>query len=217
MTDPAPTHDHAPTPPNALLEAEGLRYTYRGADEAAVRGIDFSVAPGEIFGLLGPSGAGKSTTQKILIRLLRNHEGSARAFGRDIRDWGDDYFERVGISFELPSHYRKLTALENLELFRSLYDGETANPMDVLDRVGLADDAHVRVGNFSKGMAMRLNVVRSLIHRPALLFLDEPTSGMDPVSARQIKALIQEQRDAGKPPPDADWCSNRCSATAAKG
>lgn len=180
-----------------VISATGLRYTYPGADQPAVRGIDFAVRRGEVFGFLGPSGAGKSTTQKVLIRLLRDYEGEASVFGRDLRSWGDDYFERVGISFELPSHYRKLTALENLRLFANLYAGERADPMALLERVGLDEDAHTRVGSFSKGMAMRLNFVRALLHRPDLLFLDEPTGGMDPVNARRIKALIQEQRAAG--------------------
>ena len=179
------------------LSASGLSYTYPGADAPAVRGIDFAVEPGEVFGFLGPSGAGKSTTQKVLIRLLRDYGGEATVLGRDLRSWGDDYFERVGISFELPSHYRKLTALENLRLFAGLYAGETEDPIGLLERVDLADEADTRIGSFSKGMAMRLNFVRALLHRPRLLFLDEPTSGMDPVNARRIKTLIREQRAAG--------------------
>lgn len=180
-----------------IIRVAGLTYRYPGAERAAVRDIGFEVRRGEIFGFLGPSGAGKSTTQKVLTRLVRKYEGQAEVFGREIRDQGSDYFERVGVSFELPSHYRKLTALENLSLFRGLYAGRTEDPMALLERVGLAGDAGTRVGDFSKGMHMRLNVVRALINRPELLFLDEPTSGMDPVNARSIMDLIVERRDAG--------------------
>ena len=138
--------------------------------------MDFTVARGEIFGFLGPSGAGKSTTQKLLIGLLRGHGGEATVWGKDPLAWGSDYYERIGVSFELPNHYQKLTGLENLRFFASLYSGETSDPMALLDAVGLADDANTRVGKYSKGMQMRLTFARSLINNPELLFLDEPTS-----------------------------------------
>lgn len=180
-----------------MIEVRDLVFTYHGAAQPAVRGISFDVADGEIFGFLGPSGAGKSTTQKILIRLLKQYEGEACIFGRDLRTWGDDYFERVGVSFELPRHYQKLTALENLRLFGSLYRGETEDPLALLAQVGLEADAHTRVSQFSKGMQMRLNLVRALLHRPALLFLDEPTSGLDPVNARKVKAVVRDLKQRG--------------------
>ncbi len=184
-------------PTDWIIHVSDLTYRYPGAERAAVRNIAFDVRRGEIFGFLGPSGAGKSTTQKVLTRLLRKYEGRARVFDREIKDWGHDYFERVGVSFELPSNYRKLTALENMRLFRALYSGETEEPMALLELVGLGDAADTRVGEFSKGMHMRLNVVRALINRPELLFLDEPTSGMDPVNARHIMDLIVARREAG--------------------
>jgi fluoroquinolone transport system ATP-binding protein len=165
--------------------------------QPAVRNISFDVAEGEIFGFLGPSGAGKSTTQKILIRLLKEFEGEITVLGRDLRAWGTDYFEQVGVSFELPNHYQKLTALENLRLFAALYRGKTEDPLAQLSMVGLAEDANTRVGKFSKGMQMRLNFVRALLHRPKLLFLDEPTSGLDPVNAANIKTIIRERQRQG--------------------
>lgn len=180
-----------------MIEVRDLVFTYHGAGQPAVRGVSFDVADGEIFGFLGPSGAGKSTTQKVLIRLLKTYAGEVRIFGRDLRAWGDDYFERVGVSFELPRHYQKLTALENLRLFQSLYRGETEEPMALLAQVGLEGDAHTRVSQFSKGMQMRLNLARALLHRPALLFLDEPTSGLDPVNARKVKALALDLKRRG--------------------
>lgn len=181
-----------------VISVAGLTFTYPKATEPAVRGMDFSVGRGEIFGFLGPSGAGKSTTQKLLIGLLRGHGGQASVWGRDPLDWGPDYYQRVGVSFELPNHYQKLTGLENLTFFRSLYDGPTADPMELLDSVGLSDAASTRVGKYSKGMQMRLTFARSLINNPELLFLDEPTSGLDPVNARKVKDIILGLKAGGR-------------------
>jgi fluoroquinolone transport system ATP-binding protein len=160
--------------------------------------MDFTVGRGEIFGFLGPSGAGKSTTQKLLIGLLRGHRGEAAVWGRDPLDWGPDYYQRIGVSFELPNHYQKLTGLENLRFFASLYEGETADPMQLLGAVGLTDAARTRVGKYSKGMQMRLTFARSLINEPELLFLDEPTSGLDPVNARKVKDIILGLKAQGR-------------------
>jgi fluoroquinolone transport system ATP-binding protein len=160
--------------------------------------MSFTVSEGEIFGFLGPSGAGKSTTQKLLIGLLSGNGGEVSVWGRPPSEWGSDYYQRIGVSFELPNHYLKLTALENLRFFASLYEGEREDPMDLLDLVGLADDANTRVGKYSKGMQMRLVFARALLNRPELLFLDEPTSGMDPGNARKIKDAIREMRSRGR-------------------
>ncbi len=181
-----------------MIRVRGLTFTYPKATEPAVRGMDFSVGRGEIFGFLGPSGAGKSTTQKLLIGLLRGHGGEAAVWGKDPLAWGPDYYQRIGVSFELPNHYQKLTGLENLRFFASLYDGETLDPMELLDAVGLADDANTRVGKYSKGMQMRLTFVRSLINDPELLFLDEPTSGLDPVNARKVKNMVLDLKARGR-------------------
>ena len=122
-----------------VIRVRGLTFSYPKAREPAVRGMDFSVGRGEIFGFLGPSGAGKSTTQKLLIGLFRGHGGEAAVWGKDPLAWGPDYYQRIGVSFELPNHYQKLTGLENLRFFASLYDGLTLDPMDLLDAVGLAE------------------------------------------------------------------------------
>ena len=181
-----------------VIRVEGLTFTYPKAARPAVRGMDFSVGCGEIFGFLGPSGAGKSTTQKLLIGLLRGHGGRATVWGRDPLEWGADYYQRIGVSFELPNHYQKLTGLENLRFFASLYDQPTADPMVLLESVGLAEDAHTRVSKYSKGMAMRLTFARALINEPELLFLDEPTSGLDPVNARTVKDIILGLKARGR-------------------
>src|SRR5918992_2833904 len=135
-----------------VIRVRDLTFTYPKASSPALRGMDFSVHRGEIFGFLGPSGAGKSTTQKVLIGLLRGHGGRAEVWGRDPLACGSGYYQRVGVSFELPNHYQKLTALENLRFFASLYDRQTLDPLKLLEAVGLADDAGTRVGKFSKGM-----------------------------------------------------------------
>lgn len=180
-----------------MIDIKNLTFTYPGADHPAVRNIDFQIDRGEILGFLGPSGAGKSTTQKILIGLLKGYQGQAKVMGREVSAWGKDYYERIGVSFELPNHYLKLTAMENLNYFASLYSGETEDPMHVLEMVGLADSADMLVAQFSKGMKNRLNFARSLLHKPELLFLDEPAAGLDPVNARNIKDIVLAQRERG--------------------
>ncbi|WP_283615715.1 ABC transporter ATP-binding protein [Mycolicibacterium poriferae] len=181
-----------------VIAVSDLTYTYPKTTEPAVRGMDFTVAPGEIFGFLGPSGAGKSTTQKLLIGLLRGHGGRMLVWGRDPLDWGPDYYQRIGVSFELPNHYLKLTGAENLQFFASLYDGATQDPRTLLEAVGLADAADTRVGKYSKGMQMRLTFARALLNDPELIFLDEPTSGLDPVNARRVKDMVLDLKDRGR-------------------
>lgn len=197
-----PTTPSTLAPPPAtttdIISVAGLTFTYPKTAQPAVRGMDFTVGRGEIFGFLGPSGAGKSTTQKLLIGLLRGHGGQASVWGRDPVAWGPDYYQRVGVSFELPNHYHKLTGLENLRFFASLYDEPTADPMQLLESVGLANAANTRVGKYSKGMQMRLTFARSLINNPELLFLDEPTSGLDPVNARKVKDIILSLKAKGR-------------------
>lgn len=175
----------------------GLTYTYPGADEPALRGIDFTIGRGEVFGFLGPSGAGKSTTQKVLVGLLDGYEGRVTVLGTELSEWGGEYYERIGVSSEAPNHYLKLTGRENLALFGSLYAGETRDPTELLELVGLADAADQRVSGYSKGMRMRLNFVRALAHDPDVLFLDEPTTGLDPTNSRNIRGIVRDLRDRG--------------------
>jgi len=181
-----------------MIDVSNLTYTYPGGMKTAVQGVDFQIEKGEIFGFLGPSGAGKSTTQKILIKLLRDYAGDISVFGKPLNRWDDSYYERVGVAFEMPNHYRKLTGLENLNLFRSFYSGPTQDPLALMEMVGLKEDANLQVGNYSKGMQMRLNFVRALLHEPELLFLDEPTTGLDPVNGRNVKDIIRAQKAAGR-------------------
>jgi fluoroquinolone transport system ATP-binding protein len=181
-----------------MIEVKNLHFTYSNNSEETIKGIDFNVGKGEIFGFLGPSGAGKSTTQKIIIGLLKDYQGKVKVMNQEIRDWGKDYYEQIGISFELPNLYNKLTAKENLKFIGSLYTGKKADLMELLEMVGLGDKADIKVADFSKGMKMRLNFARAFIHQPELIFLDEPTSGLDPVNAKKIKEIILEKKKEGK-------------------
>lgn len=181
-----------------MIQVQDLTFTYTDTKEPAIHGLNFEIQSGEIFGFLGPSGAGKSTTQKILIGLLADFEGRVTVMDKNLKEWGSDYYEHVGVSFEIPNHYLKLTGLENLTYFGSLYSSQIQSPQSLLEMVGLEEDGDMLVSQYSKGMKNRLNVARSMLHDPILLFMDEPTAGLDPVNARRIKDLIQAQKEAGK-------------------
>ena len=180
-----------------MIEVEALRYRYPGAARLAVDDVSFRVPAGAVFGLLGPSGAGKSTLQKLLIGLLPLQEGAVRYDGVDLRSRGRDLFQDVGVSFEHPNLFPRLTALENLAAFAGMYDRPLLDPLALLDAVGLADAAHRDAADLSKGMKQRLVFARALLHQPRFLFLDEPTSGLDPGTTERVLALISARRDAG--------------------
>lgn len=180
-----------------MLNVHELTFTYPGRTSPAIERLGFDVNEQEVFGFLGPSGAGKTTLQNVLIGLLRGWEGSVRVMSRPLERWGRDYYRSIGVSFELPNHYLKLTARENLEYFRTLYDGKADTVEDVLELVGLESDIDRPVAEFSKGMQNRLNFARSMLHRPKLWFLDEPTWGLDPVNAVRIRRIIRERQGLG--------------------
>jgi fluoroquinolone transport system ATP-binding protein len=180
-----------------MIEVKNLAYVYPGATQAAINHISFDIPKGEVFGFLGPSGAGKSTMQKILFKLLSGYTGDAFIDGRQVKDWDKALYEKIGVGFELPNHYLKLSALENLEFFKGFYS-RSQDAMHLLGMVGLEKDAHKKVSEFSKGMKMRLNFIRSFIHDPDILFLDEPTSGLDPVNSRVVKDIILDLKARGK-------------------
>ncbi len=181
-----------------MITAEEITFTYRATDVPAIETLNFTIRSGEIFGFLGPSGAGKSTTQKILTGLLKGYRGQVTVLGKDLRAWRSDYYERIGVSFEFPNHFLKLTARENLTYFGALYGRSVHTPDTLLEMVGLAADANTLVGQYSKGMKNRLTLARALLHDPELLFLDEPTAGLDPVNSRRVRDLIRAQQQAGK-------------------
>lgn len=180
-----------------MIHVEHLYHSYGRNEQFQVNDISFDVGEGEIFGFLGPNGAGKSTTQNIMIGLLPLQRGQVTIAGHDIRRPGRELFNLIGVSFEQPNVYKRLTGLENLQFFRGLYAVPTTEPRELLARLGLADAANQRAGTYSKGMQQRLVLARSLLNKPRIWFLDEPTSGLDPTTAQSIKRLIREQQAAG--------------------
>lgn len=180
-----------------ILEARGLSFNYPGAGRRALEDLDFSVGAGEVFGFLGPNGSGKSTTQKLLTKILRGYEGRVEVFGRDVEEQASSYFNSIGVCFEFPNLYEKLTADENLGFYRAFFDVPTEEPSEILERLDLPVNDRRPVSSWSKGMKMRLTLARSLMNRPRLWFLDEPTTGQDPQHAVLIRALIRERAQAG--------------------
>jgi fluoroquinolone transport system ATP-binding protein len=181
-----------------LITVENLSFHYPKNTEYTLREITFNINKGEIFGFLGPSGSGKSTTQKILFKLLSGYKGNITFQGKPLQNWSREFYEKIGVSFELPNHYLKLTAIENLQFFSSFYKNRSTDINSLLDKTGLLGDANKLVSEYSKGMKVRLNFVHSLLHNPDFVFLDEPTSGLDPITARKIKDIILELKLKGK-------------------
>ncbi len=179
------------------FEVKNLSFQYGKKKPNVLEGIHLTIQAGTIYGLLGPSGAGKSTTQKILSKLLGSYQGTITYFGEDLNHLGKDFYETVGVGFEMPVLFNKLTARENLAYFSSLYRTKI-NFEALLTRVGLFEAIDQPVGQYSKGMKTRLNFVRALLNDPKMLFLDEPTNGLDPANARIVKDIIKEQKAAGK-------------------
>ncbi len=170
MTDPA-------------LQVEGIRYAYGDTD--AVADISFSLARGEILGFLGPNGAGKSTTIKMLTGQLDPQAGAITVLGHAMPAERARIQGRIGVCFEEKNLYLAMTARENLVFFGRLFGLRRLDTDGLLRRVGLHDRRDDRVDSFSKGMRQRLMVARALVNEPEVLFLDEPTDGLDPVSSRR--------------------------------
>lgn len=181
-----------------MINVKNVNFSYEKSKKKALENLNFEIQKGEIFGFLGPSGAGKTTTQRLIIGLLKGYTGNIKVLGKERSDWNKDFYEKIGVAFDFPNLYIKLTAKENLELIGSYYRNPLEDINILLDRVGLLPDQNKRVENYSKGMKMRLNFIRSLMHKPELMFFDEPTSGLDPVNAKIIKDMIVAQKKKGK-------------------
>ncbi len=177
------------------IVAENLVYRY--GDLVAVNDISFEVAEGEILGFLGPNGAGKTTTVSMLTGQRRPHEGRVTLLGRDVTQETAAVQAEIGISFESANLYEELSGIENLRLFARLYGVRDLDTDSLIERVGLEGRGNDRVSGYSKGMKQRLMVARALLHQPRILFLDEPTEGLDPVSAQAIRNLILEENERG--------------------
>ena len=196
----------------SILEAHDLRRTFttttgvlrRNRKEVeAVRGVSFAIEPGELFGLLGPNGAGKTTTIKMLITLLLPTSGSATILGLDVVRDAREVRRQIGYVFGGDRGlYERLSALDNLRYFAELYAvpprDQRTRIGELLELVGLTGREKERVEGFSRGMRQRLHIARGLLHDPALLFLDEPSIGIDPVGARELRQTIAGLRDQGK-------------------
>jgi ABC-2 type transport system ATP-binding protein len=196
----------------AAIEAHELRRTYRthtgtirrkSKEIEAVRGVSFAIEQGELFGLLGPNGAGKTTTIKMLITLLLPTAGSARVLGLDVVKDAREVRKRIGYVFGGERGvYERLSGYDNLRYFAELYGVPPATQKqridELLELVGLKGREHERAEGYSRGMKQRLHVARGLLHDPEVLFLDEPTIGLDPVGARELRSTIATLTAAGK-------------------
>jgi ABC-2 type transport system ATP-binding protein len=196
----------------AVIEAENLRRTYktstgvirrRALEVEAVRGVSFAVERGELFGLLGPNGAGKTTTIKMLITLLLPTSGRARVLGYDVVDDAREVRKRIGYVFGGDRGlYERLPGLDNLRYFAELYGvpprEQKRRIAELLALVGLEGRERERVEGYSRGMRQRLHIARGLLHDPEVVFLDEPTIGVDPIGARELRATIASLAHAGK-------------------
>ncbi len=177
------------------IVVEDLLYSY--GELVAVDHISFRVAEGEILGFLGPNGAGKTTTVKMLTGQLKPRGGQAHVLGLDVARDAGKIRKEIGVCFEQTNLYEQMSALENLELFARLFGIGGFDGRALLKRVGLAGREKDRVESYSKGMKQRLMVARSLLNRPRILFLDEPTAGLDPASSEAICSIILEERARG--------------------
>jgi ABC-2 type transport system ATP-binding protein len=177
-----------------VIVTEGL--TRHFGSTVAVERLDLTVARGQVFGFLGPNGAGKTTTVRLLNGVLSPTDGRATVLGYDIHSQANDVRRHTGVLTETPNLYEHLTARENLRFFGDVYgypEGRLPQRIEtVLHQMGLADRADEPVGGYSKGMKQRLAIGRALLHEPSLLFLDEPTAGLDPVAARTVTEMIQQ-------------------------
>jgi ABC-2 type transport system ATP-binding protein len=177
------------------IEVRGLTRDYNGL--RAVDGISFTVETGEIFGFLGPNGAGKTTTIKMLTGQLRPTSGHAWVMGCDVVTQRQQLKPHIGVVFEAQNVYERLSGRENLQFAARLYGVSKSRVDQVLAQVGLTDRSQERVRDYSNGMKQRLLVARALLHQPEVLFLDEPTRGLDPGVARGIRDFVAELAKQG--------------------
>src|SRR5579863_4199000 len=173
----------------ALLQTEGL--TKHFGSFPAVQDLNLEVQEGDLYGFLGPNGSGKTTTMRMILRLIRASSGRVFMFGRDTRTRFIEIMRQVGALVELPAYYPYLSAVENLEILR-LVSGDTpaSRIPEILETVGLASRMRDRVRTYSQGMRQRLGIAMALLTRPKLVFLDEPTNGLDPQGINQMRQVI---------------------------
>jgi ABC-2 type transport system ATP-binding protein len=176
------------------IELSGV--TKRFGDVVAVDDLDLTVAEGEVFGFLGPNGAGKSTTINMLLDFVRPTDGQVKVLGRDAQAHSVEVREQTGVLPEGYDVYDRLTGRKHVE-FAMRSKGVDGDPVAVLDRVGIADAADRKAGGYSKGMAQRLVLGMALVGDPELLVLDEPSSGLDPAGAKEMRQIVRDEADRG--------------------
>lgn len=178
----------------AAIETNGLTRDF--ADLRAVDGLSFRVEPGTVFGFLGPNGSGKTTTIRLLLGLITPSSGSATVLGFDSRTQGDEIRARTGALLEHPGLYERMTAVENLEFFARIWRlpaQSRANRIKrLLEHFGLWERRNERIGTWSRGMRQKLAIARALLHHPPLVFLDEPTAGLDPIASASLRNDLAE-------------------------
>lgn len=182
-----------------MIEVKNLTFSY-GKDKQALHSLDFTVEDGEIFGFLGPNGSGKSTTQKILTGILKGHGGKVSLFGQDISAaYSQEFFQKIGVLFEFPYLYANLSAVDNLNYFASFYPkAQRRDVAELLETLEFKLDFLKKpVSSYSKGMRQRVSMVQALVSNPRLLFLDGPTSGLDPSGAVLFRRIIEQERKKG--------------------
>jgi ABC-2 type transport system ATP-binding protein len=177
------------------IQVKDISYSY--GKTRAVEHLSFEVMPGEVLGFLGPNGAGKSTTIKVLTGQLKPDSGSTRVLGMDVTADPSKVQARIGVCFEEKNLYANMSARENLLFFASLFGIAKPDVDGLLSKVGLRERGRDRVTKFSKGMRQRLMMARALVNRPEVLFLDEPTDGLDPVSSQAIRDLVKDEAERG--------------------
>jgi len=170
------------------IEVKNLTRNYNGL--CAVDHISFEVESGEIFGFLGPNGAGKTTTIKMLTGQLRPTSGDAQVIGCDVVEERQELKPQIGVVFEYQNIYERLSARDNLNFYARLYGVNKKRVTEVLAQIGLMGREREKIKNYSNGMKQRLLIARALLHEPKVLFLDEPTRGLDPGVARDIRAIV---------------------------
>ena len=188
-----------------MIQCNGLTKVFKigpkhKEDFAAVEGLSLAIPQGQVFGFLGPNGAGKTTTVRMLTALIRPTRGSAKINGYELGRQDTQIRRSVGILTESPGMYERLSAETNLSLFAKLYDvpDVPAAVGKYLNMLGLWERRHDPVGSFSKGMRQKLAIARALVHEPQTLFLDEPTTGLDPEAAKTIRDFIEELKTEGR-------------------
>lgn len=178
-----------------IIETKQLQMSFQS--HKVLKGIDLTVKPGEIIGLIGPSGVGKTTLVNILTGQLIPTGGEAFVFGTNTKNLGDKEYSQIGMVFDIPGLFERLTCEQNLSVYADIHGIDKSRISEALKTVNLEESAKVKAFRLSKGMRQRLIIARAILHSPQLLFLDEPTSALDPLNTSEIHKLILSLKQSG--------------------